>query len=109
MIVATCFARPEDVPRYFDIVTEALDDRSDTLVNYFESTYIGPMRRGRRTAPMFAIDDWNCHKAVTQGFAKTNNSLEGVNRRLSSIFCNTSRDLWRFLQVRTTLSCQYQQ
>ena len=101
-VVATCFARPEDVPAYFDAAVATLDKRADRFVDYFESTYIGRQRHGRRTTPMYAIDDWNCHQAVTDGFAKTNNALEGFNRRLSTIFVDKSRNLWRFLQVRTT-------
>ena len=29
MVVATCFARPDDVPAYFDAVAAMLDDRAD--------------------------------------------------------------------------------
>lgn len=102
MVIATAFARPDDVPLYFDAVAATLGEDADEFLDYFQSTYIGIMRRDRRTTPTFKIHDWNCHQAVVKESAKTNNALEGINRRLSTVFENTSRDLWRFLQVRTT-------
>ena len=90
--------------KYFNEAVKKLNEDADIFINYFEMTYIGALRGERLTKPVFAIEDWNCHKAVMESFAKTNNALEGINRRLSSMFVGTSDNLWRFLEVRATFS-----
>ena len=53
--------------------------------DYFEKTYIGKAKkRGRGRFPgTFPLDFWNIYHEIMQGTAKTNNSLEQLNREIN--------------------------
>ena len=64
-----------------DVVDGFKEFADESLVSYFENTYIGPIRdRGsskRRLEPTFQIASWSVFHQCLQGRPRTNNSLEG--------------------------------
>jgi hypothetical protein len=55
------------------------------LYDYWESTYIGAPRRGRRQAPLYRIENWNQLSREQEGLPRTNNSLEGWHHGFQSM------------------------
>ncbi|XP_034946419.1 uncharacterized protein [Chelonus insularis] len=61
----------------------------NTLLEYFEITWIGKSRHNRRKRdkPRFNIKMWNCYKAVCNDYIRSNNLMEewhnGFNRRVA--------------------------
>ena len=68
------------------------------LLQYFQRTWVGEKRRNRRSSPLFSIDLWNVHQAVTEEWHKTNNACEGFNRSLSSMLMVTHPTIWKFIK-----------
>jgi len=69
------------------------------LTDYFEDTWIGRPRRGRRRAPSFPHDLWNCYQATADGLARTNNAVEGWHRRFSALLGADHPTIWRFINA----------
>jgi hypothetical protein len=70
----------------------------EKLIEYFEDNYIGRIQlRNRRKAPKYAHNIWNCYDSVTNGLAKTNNSVEGWYRRFHSLVAADHPSIWKFI------------
>lgn len=80
MLLALSFVPTDDVVAAFETLTEICPDDMDNLINYWEDTYIGRMRRNRRSVPLFPISVWNMFNRVTSDLPRTNNSVEGWHR-----------------------------
>jgi hypothetical protein len=78
LLPALALLPPADVIAAFDELH--LDAALDPLYDYYEDTFIGRQRRGRRAQPRFAIATWNIHDRVADGLPRTNNSVEGWHR-----------------------------
>ncbi|KAL3675686.1 hypothetical protein R1sor_025634 [Riccia sorocarpa] len=74
-------------------------DRNLHVLN--EDTWIGrPMRYGRtRRAPLFSIDLWNQYNSTLDHLPRTNNSVEGWNRRFSSLLAAANPVIWKFIDT----------
>jgi hypothetical protein len=57
-----------------------LDNSLDVISDYFEETFIGRQRRGRRAQPLFNIAIWNVSDRIAGGLPRTNNAVEGWHR-----------------------------
>ena len=74
----------------------ALDD----VLDYIEDYYVLGRRRGRgRTVPMFPVRIWNCYERTLQGLPRTNNSVEGWNRRFNSIVSKSHPGVFSLLEA----------
>lgn len=81
MLPALTFVPPPDVVGAFEQLADTMPAEAQQVVDYFEDTWVGyPNRWGRRRAPLFSIDLWNCYQSIIDGVAKTNNSVEGWHR-----------------------------
>ncbi|CAF4876136.1 unnamed protein product [Rotaria socialis] len=87
-IAALAFLEPTNVINGFEHLSIDLGDDYETILDYFEETYIA----------MFAIEFWNMHGRTTQLSMRTSNSDEAYNRRISSVFRCAHPTLWLFLQ-----------
>ncbi|XP_031350999.1 uncharacterized protein LOC116176531 [Photinus pyralis] len=74
-------------------------DGTEDFLNYFEFTYVRgrQMRNGRRRNPLFSPEHWNHHTSITEGLARTTNSIEGWHSGLQSLFQCSHPTIWRFL------------
>ncbi|CAF1478786.1 unnamed protein product [Rotaria sordida] len=76
-----------------------LGDDYELILDYFEETYIGCIRRNNiRRKPLFSIAFWNMYNRTTQASIRTNNSAEAYHRRIGSVFQCAHPTLWVFLQ-----------
>ena len=47
-----------------------------SVSEFINETWIGPVPRNRKRAPVFPIDMWNCPNLFNKGIPKSNNHLE---------------------------------
>lgn len=74
-LLALAFVPVRDVPFAFEILKEdGFPAEMETIVNYWESTYIGKRIEGIR--PIFSISVWNMYERLQSHLPRTNNSLE---------------------------------
>ena len=89
---ALAFLPVYHIGRAFDILYEDLieDDRFENFSTYFKNNYIGRRNRdGERGRPRFAIENWSQFTNVMDEISRTNNRVEGWNRRAKEIAdCN---------------------
>lgn len=78
LLPALAMLPPADVVDGFNNLQ--LDNALDVLSDYFEETFIGRQRRGRRAQPLFPIASWNVSARVTDGLPRTNNAVERWHR-----------------------------
>ena len=69
------------------------------LTDYYQDTWIGSRRRGRRRAPLFPHSLWNCYQATADGISRTNNLVEGWHKRFSALLGGTHPTIWRFVDA----------
>ncbi|CAF4469794.1 unnamed protein product, partial [Didymodactylos carnosus] len=66
-IAAVAFIPPCDVLHAYSRLALDLDDDYQHILNYFEDTYIGPLRpNNARRQPTFSIEFWYMHTRTTQ-------------------------------------------
>ncbi|KAF0986580.1 hypothetical protein HZS_1959 [Henneguya salminicola] len=76
-----------------DFIQEITD-----LINYFEETFVGGVRRGTRTTPLFPIEIWNIHGRLSNNFNKKNNSVEGWHRAFSRMVGSDHVNIYTILK-----------
>ena len=104
MIMALAFVPLVDLYMAFDdLLTEIQNNYNndmDEVLNYFEDTYIGRLRRnGRRADPMFAREMWNMYRRTRDHLPRTNNNVEGWHRGVQFNINACHPNLWKFLNV----------
>ena len=57
---------------------EDLSESFQQICDYFEETYVCPVRGAQRVEPKYAVVEWNVHKMVHDEY-RTNNAVEGWN------------------------------
>ncbi|KAB0796844.1 hypothetical protein PPYR_10905 [Photinus pyralis] len=80
MLLSLSFVPPNDVIMAFEELVENCPNTLDPIVDYWEDTYIGRLRRNRRGDPRFPIAIWNVYNRVADRLPRTNNSVEGWHR-----------------------------
>lgn len=80
MMLALSFVPVADVPAAFDVLVDDCPPLMMPLTEYWEDTYIGRQRRGRRANPRFALLLWNMRDRVIDNLPRTNNSVEAWHR-----------------------------
>jgi hypothetical protein len=93
LLPALAFVPPEHAVDAFERVQENLPAEAEPISDYFEDTYIVPLRRAnQRGKPQFDTELWNVFSRVDADLARTNNAVEGFNRRLkASVSCAQSQ------------------
>lgn len=85
---ALAFLPVSMIANAFDILFEKYsnDERFEGFLAYFETNFIGrPLRNNQRGNPRFAISFWSQHTNVLNDINRTNNRVEGWNRRLKDL------------------------
>jgi len=100
---AIAFVPTSDVVSSYDILmnTSFFEDNErllQPLVDYYEDTWIGRPRRGGRRPPLFPHALWNCFQTTAVRNSRTNNSVEGWNRRFNSIVGMKHPTIWKFIE-----------
>ena len=103
MIMALAFVPLADLDAAFDdLFTEIRNNYNndmDEVLNYFEDTYIGRLRRGRRDNPMFSQEMLNMYTRTRDHLPRTNNNVEGWHRGIQSHINACHPNIWKFLNV----------
>ena len=95
MITTLSFVPVHDVILAFDKLCNHCGIDKHPFLNYFETNYIGELRRGRRLLPIFPQELCNVHNRVLN--ARTNNNLEGWRTRFSTMFRQAHPSIWKFI------------
>ena len=98
MIAALSFVPIEDTLRAFEALANHCGQEEQVILDYFESTYIGELRRGRRLQPLFAHALCNVHHRVEEDLPRTNNELEGWHTRFAGSFTHAHAHIWKFIE-----------
>ena len=81
MFQSLAFSAPDVVTEVYNELMQSLDDEMDQVLAdfliYFETTWIGVMKRRRRRRPLFHYTLWNVQGRVVDDLPRTNNSQEG--------------------------------
>ena len=98
MIPALAFAPVSEVVNVFEELQEEMSEERLPVLDYFEDTYIGRKRRRNHADPMFPHEVWSVHSRTTNKLPRTNNNVEGWNRKMhAAIACHSN--LWRFITI----------
>ena len=101
---ALAFLPPDEVTEGFNHLDNEADelemwsDELKLLLDYFEETYIGAVRRGRRRPAQFPPNTWSVHQAARDGNHRTQNRIEGWHRAIQTHFDGAHPSMWRFLE-----------
>uniref|UniRef100_A0A0K2SY70 FLYWCH-type domain-containing protein n=1 Tax=Lepeophtheirus salmonis TaxID=72036 RepID=A0A0K2SY70_LEPSM len=78
---ALAFVPPDEVNDIFDRFINQMDEKIDEILGeflqYFETTWLGIVQRGKRRKPLIEIDIWNVCDRLANDLPRTNNSVEG--------------------------------
>ena len=67
------------------------------VLDYFETNYIGELRRGRRLEPRYPHTLWNMNLRVHENLPRTNNNLEGWYNRFSNSLGHRHTHVCKFI------------
>ena len=96
-LLALAFVPPSDVVATFvDCKARVRTELSD-LYDYWESTYIGAPRRGRRQVPLYKIDNWNQTIRLADDLPRTNNAVEGWHHAFQSMIGSHHPQIFTFI------------
>ena len=98
MISAISFAPIADTIKALDELCNHVGNQEQVILDYFESTYIDEMRRGRRLPPRFPHAMWNMNMRIQQDLPRTNNDLEGWHNRFSGSLRELHSHIWKFVE-----------
>jgi len=101
-LVSLAFMPEEDVDKkYEEILRIPFFQTNEQILRpflvYFERTWIGPMRRGRRGHPLFSLALWNVRESVLSNIGKTNNGSEGFNAAFANLLSAHHPNIWKFI------------
>lgn len=97
MIWSLAYVPIPDVVNAFEVLSENVPLEMQPILDYFEDTWIGRERRGRRGIPLFPIPLWNCFAAAVGGLPKTNNGVEGWHRGFSELVGAPHPTIFKFI------------
>lgn len=88
MLLALSYIPERDVQFAFEIITEKFPEELRSIVEYWESTYVG--RRLLGLPPRFPISIWNMFSRLQDHLPRTNNSLEAWHNSFQkSVDCHS--------------------
>ena len=97
MLMAIAFVPLTDVVSAFEAVQEAALPEITPIVDYFEDTYVGCMRRRTRAPPRYPPAQWNIHTRLEIGLPRTKNNVEGWHRHMQAAVAAHHPNIWRFI------------
>ena len=71
MIAALSFLPIEDTIQAFEVLANHAGNNEQPILDYFETTYIGELRRGRRLQSLFPHALWNMNVRVQEDLPRT--------------------------------------
>ena len=98
MLSAISFVPTQDIVATFDELAQHCGNAEQPVLDYFETNYIGELRRGRRLPPLFQHALWNVNTRVHDDLPRSNNHLEGWHNRFSSMFHGAHPPIWDFIE-----------
>ena len=97
MIASLSFLPIEDTIQAFEVLANHAGNIEQPILDNFETTYIGELRRGRRLQSLFPHALWNMNVRVQEDLPRTNNDLEGWHTRFSGSFLHHHAHIWKFI------------
>ena len=99
MIGALAFVPLADILQSFNVLSQHCVGNEQGILDYFETNYIGEVRRGRRRPPMFPHTLWNIHRRVVNDLPRTNNLLEGWHRHFNQCDTIAHPTIWKLIKA----------
>ena len=76
------------------------DERFDEFISYFESNFIGRQNRaGDMIPPRYAPQQWSQYQNVLNDHPRTNNRVEGWNRRANELADCSHPHVFKLVQI----------
>lgn len=97
-LISLAFVPPVDVIASFVECKTSVRQELLPLYDYWESTYIGAQRRGRRALPLYNIERWNQTSREMDGLPRTNNSVEGWHHGFQSMIGSDHPQIYSFIK-----------
>ena len=91
--------RQREFAQQMKLLAESLPQDAGQIVDYFEETWIGPVRRNRRRPPVFPVEMWNCFAAIQDDLPSTNNHIEGWHMAFKSQLSACHPTIWKFIEA----------
>ena len=98
MISALSFVPIDDTIQAIDALYNHACNAEQVILDYFETNYIGELRRGRPLPPRFPHAMWIMNLRVQNDLPRTNNDLEGWQNRFSGAFQHRHAHIWKFIK-----------
>ena len=99
MLAAMAFVPAPDVDDAFAELARNVPEELLPILDFFEDTYLGAVRRGIRRAPCFPATMWSIYDRVTAELPRTNNAIEGWHSALGANAGGHHINLWRFIGI----------
>lgn len=99
MISALAFVPTQDIISSFDELSLNCGVDETPILDYFETNYIGEVRRGQRRNPLFAHSFWSVYNRVNLQLPRTNNALEGWHNAFSCSLGQSHANIWTFIDA----------
>ena len=98
LISALPFVPLYDVVASFELILENAGALAMPVFEYFESTYIGPVRANVRQLPLFRPEFWSVWERVGE-LPRTNNAVEGWHNAFNQALPARNPDIWRYISA----------
>ncbi|XP_063994399.1 uncharacterized protein LOC135171755 [Diachasmimorpha longicaudata] len=112
MIPALAFIPMSHIETAIETLYDILPDALHPVLQYFEDTYMGPMRRNKRGRARFPPSTWSVHERTLANQDRTNNFAEAAHRRLQRELDVSHPSLWKFIDglrtVQSSLDAYYE-
>lgn len=97
LLCALAFVPTKYVQTFFDALSDSFPEEATEVLDYYEETWIGMVRRNRRRPPLFDWEMWNCTDNVLNSQPKTNNHIEGWHLAFESQLSASHPTIWKFI------------
>ena len=97
MIGALSFVLIADTVHAFTGLSNHVGDQEQVILDYFDTYYMGELRRSHRLNPRYPHTFWNVNVRVQDHLPPTNNHLEGWHNRFAQIVEQPHPHIWKFI------------
>ena len=101
MICGLAFVPLHDIERSFEALSQNCIGLNliEPILDYFETNYVGEMRRGVRRPPTFDHSMWSVYERVINRIPRTTNALEGWHNAFAQSVGQSHATLWKFINT----------
>lgn len=99
MVCALAFVPVADIERCFDILCLQCGRNEVPILDYFETTYVGVLRRGVRRPPIYEHALWNVYDRVVNNLPRTTNAVEGWHNAFARSVGQSHANIWTFINM----------